>query len=305
MCIQNRLLSLIYRAVMLVLCLVGILPCLSFFGADFSPYMLLYYPILSTALYAVVLLIEIIVTIARLAKRGVKGTTHFVVHFKGALILMMLANILMVQFAGPSMPPAFGNTLSTALLHFVVPIMAFLSWLLLDLKGHYRFWGPIVWMLVPFGYYGVTLLAAIGGMRYYTGASYPYDFINPGVDGAGWAGVLVRVVIIAVIFMAVGFVFTILDRILGRIGKKSNTQPAAVGADGRAVYTAAGTANAPAGQPGQAPVQPVSTHSDAAVPVAPPPPIGQAAGAPVQLTPSQSDAAVPVAPPPGPGGPTS
>ncbi|NLW78451.1 MAG: Pr6Pr family membrane protein [Ruminococcaceae bacterium] len=288
MCIQNRLLSLIYRAVMLALCLVGVLPCLSFFGADFSPYMLLYYPILSTSLYAVVLLIEIIVTIARLSKRGIKGTTHFVVHFKGALILMLLANILMVQFAGQGMPPAFGNTLSMALLYFVVPIMAFLSWLLLDMKGHYRFWGPIVWMLVPFGYYGITLLAAIGGVHYYTGASYPYDFLNPGVDGAGWAGVLVRVVIIAVIFMAVGFVFTILDRILGRIGNPSARQPAVPGTPGKAVYTAGsaapasptpgGTAAPPTTQATQASVQPVASLSDAAVPVALPPPPGSPGG---------------------------
>lgn len=221
MYVRNMLAALVYRAVLFFLSIMSLLLVLGLSGGFYYAG-LLYYPVISNLLCAVICLAECIVTAMNLEKEGTRGTANFAPHFKGSLVLMMLSNIPVYFYLLEEMPLlASGTGLGTVLLHFVLPILVLLDWLLWDKKGNFSADDPLTWMLIPFSYFGITLFAAFCGIQYPGGSHYPYTFLNPGTDGSYWGPVLVSIVLLAVGFLAVGYLLFAVDKILARLGRRA------------------------------------------------------------------------------------
>lgn len=105
-------------------------------------------------------------------------------------------------------------------LHYVVPIMTLLDWVLFDEKGKMPVWGPFAWMSLVVGYLAVVMIGA-GPLGLYLGGGttgdvtrYPYTFLDPGIAGVGGVAAFCGVMLVA--FVVLGYVLFGIDRLLGR-----------------------------------------------------------------------------------------
>ena len=110
------------------------------------------------------------------------------------------------------------------ILHYVVPIMAVLDWLLFDEKGKMAVWGPFTWLSLAVAYVIVVMIGAgplgldLGGGTTAGITRYPYTFLDPAISGAGGVALFIGAMLVA--FVALGYLFFGIDRILGRIANR-------------------------------------------------------------------------------------
>jgi hypothetical protein len=124
-------------------------------------------------------------------------------------------------------PPGIRGV-ANMLLHYVVPIGSFGSWLLFEPKGRYRVREIVVWLSYPLLYAGACLV------RGHFDGFYPYWFLNPTKPvptGAGsMAGALLWIGILAGAFAIIGLVIKGLDFLLAKhTHDAGNNLPPAVG----------------------------------------------------------------------------
>lgn len=96
--------------------------------------------------------------------------------------------------------------ISMLLVHYVVPIMTISDWLLFDKKGSMKKTSPLIWAIGPLAYFAYIMVAAQMGGR------YPYPFID--VDMLGWSRVLVNGAGLTVFFIALGYGFVGIEKML-------------------------------------------------------------------------------------------
>ena len=105
-------------------------------------------------------------------------------------------------------------------LHYVVPIMTLLDWLLFDEKGRMPAWGPFAWLSLVLVYL-VFVMVAVGVFGVYMGGGvtadispYPYTFLDPAISGVG--GVIGFCAAMIAAFVVLGYAIFGIDRLLGR-----------------------------------------------------------------------------------------
>ena len=112
-----------------------------------------------------------------------------------------------------------GASMRTAILlvHTIVPVATILDWLLFDEKGRLQLASPLLWTIFPLAYFVYAMIASrIGGGIGYDGSRYPYPFIDADILGMG--RVLVNVALLTIFFVALGYAFVLVDRLLCRAG---------------------------------------------------------------------------------------
>ncbi|MEN6419125.1 MAG: Pr6Pr family membrane protein, partial [Clostridiaceae bacterium] len=139
----------------------------------------------------------------------------------GITVTWLVAHFMLGSFTmGPSL------RVSIRLVHYVVPILTILDWLLFDKKGQIKLTAPLLWTVFPLGYF-----AAIMGLAFFGKGVpfYPYPFMN--VEKQGLTRVLITVAVMLAFFIALGYLFILVDRLLekaeGKLLKKSPALPAA------------------------------------------------------------------------------
>ena len=221
MYIRNRMASLIYKICIVVACLISLVLNTGLINGTFAPYVLLYYTIASNLFCLIFYAAASIFTAINIANTGKYGVLRFAPHFKGAVVMSMVLTVVFffLVWGGSAGEYLSGLSLvSNIIAHFVIPLMVMVDWALFDRKG--RFFGsdPFIWMVIPFMYYGIVLVAAQMGMQYYGGLSYPYSFIDPSV--VRWAPVLVHVFVLTLAYLLVGYLLLGVDRFTGNHAKK-------------------------------------------------------------------------------------
>ncbi len=94
------------------------------------------------------------------------------------------------------------------LMHYAVPALVALFWLVFAPKGGLRRIDPLNWALLPLAYFPYALVRAqLDGF-------YAYPFIN--VAQLGWSRVLTNAAVIAVAFVLTGLALVWLDRKMAR-----------------------------------------------------------------------------------------
>ena len=109
-------------------------------------------------------------------------------------------------------------------MHYVVPTMALLDWLLFDEKGKMVVWGPFAWLSLAAVYLVVVMIGAgplgldLGGGTTTGISRYPYTFLDPGISGVGGVALFIGAMIVA--FILLGYVIFAIDKALGRVAKR-------------------------------------------------------------------------------------
>ena len=138
----------------------------------------------------------------------------------GILLTFLVFNILLAGAEGRD--PQANWRVGSLLAHVVLPIMYIADWVLFYERGKCKWYYPVASMAFPLVYVIFLLIHAIilkfdssiliPGTA--TPLIYPYFFVN--IETQGVSGVLMWVAVLAVAFIAVGFLFFGLDQ----LGKK-------------------------------------------------------------------------------------
>lgn len=103
------------------------------------------------------------------------------------------------------------------LLHYIIPMMYVIFWLVIIERGHLRWTHAINWQFFPIGY--AALSVAIGRIS----GGYPYPFLV--VEDLGWTAVLRNIFMILMCYIALSVIVIALDKVLfDRAGRGTRTE---------------------------------------------------------------------------------
>jgi hypothetical protein len=123
------------------------------------------------------------------------------------LSIVLVGVIYSLLLAGTVVLTA-GDKLANVIMHYVVPILTPLFWLIHAPKGRLRARDPLIWAAYPLAYLAYALVrGAVEGQ-------YPYGFLD--VGKIGWMATASNATAIAVGFLLAGYLIVWLDRQLAR-----------------------------------------------------------------------------------------
>ena len=219
--IKNRTAQLIFYTVYCTLGFVGFIASLGIFD-DISNVrwdFYVHFTNISNFLCIGVMLASLIQTVKK-KEDGYTGTAP-VLKFIGMLGILLTFLVFNIMLAG-NREPQLNWRIGSLLFHVFLPIMYIADWFLFYERKKVEWYYPIASIAFPLGYVIFLLIQAIilgfdssimvPGSE--TPLIYPYFFVNVETQGVG--GVIMWIVILAAAFVAVGYGFFGLDRLLGR-----------------------------------------------------------------------------------------
>ena len=221
---KNRTAQLIFQTVYCTLGLIGCVACLGIFDNvnlirwDFY----VHFTNVSNFFCIGIMLSELIQTAKK--KEDSYVATAPVLKFIGMLGILLTFLVFNILLAGAAdRDPLLNWRVGSILFHVVLPIMYIADWFLFYERRQCKWYYPLASVAFPSAYIAFLLIQAII-LKFNssilipttnTPLIYPYFFVN--LDTQGVSGVLTWSAILFVAFIAVGFLFFVLDR----VGKKT------------------------------------------------------------------------------------
>ncbi|KNY04883.1 hypothetical protein AKH00_14520 [Microbacterium sp. GCS4] len=221
--VNLRPLALAYRIVALVVILTGVVRNADLLTGDPSWTSFLYFTMVSDLICLVWMLLLVLRTARDLRSSGPRGTSTPSARWGGAV--MMAITVTMLIYVVVLVPTRIdaGDTdiysLTDTLIHIVTPALLIADWLLFVPKGAFRWVDPLLWTLIPFAYLAWSVVYGALGGEFVGGDRYPYPFLD--VDSLGIGGVLTWIAALTVALVAVGFVYVVVDRVLGVLARRA------------------------------------------------------------------------------------
>ena len=221
--IKNRTTQLIFQTIYCTLGLIGTVACLGIFDNikmirwDFY----VHFTNLSNFLCIGVMLAGLIQTIKKKEDSYVSAAP--ILKFIGVLGILLTFLVFNIMLAGQEgRDPQLNWRIGSLMFHVVLPIMYIADWFLFYERKQCKWYYPVASFSFPLAYVIFLLIQALI-LQFDTSILipttttpliYPYFFVN--LDTQGKGGVLMWIAILAVAFVAVGFLFYGLDRLLGK-----------------------------------------------------------------------------------------
>ena len=221
--IESRTFSIVWKVVLVCLCAWGLLDGSGILAGHYEDG----FPRMFTNVSNIAALIYFVCAIVWLVRRrDDEDAVTFAPQAKYTAMVSLLVTMLIAHFMLFDAMFRDGQVvMHLVVLHYVVPIMTILDWLLFDVKGKMPMWGPFAWLSLVLVYLVVIMVAA-GPLGLYMGGGttanisrYPYTFLDPGISGVG--GVVGFCAVMLVAFIALGFAIVGIDRLMARLGKRS------------------------------------------------------------------------------------
>lgn len=215
--IGNKALSILWKTAIAACAFVGLGLQIGIFKGELHLSSFKYFTNISNLLCMVYFLIDA-VFLSAVKKRD--GSVSWCPALKGVAMMGITVTWLVAHFMLGSFTMGSSLRVSIRLVHYVVPIMTILDWLLFDKKGQIKLTAPLLWTTFPLGYF-----AAIMGLAFFGKGVpfYPYPFMN--VEKQGLTRVLITVAVMLAFFLALGYLFVLLDRLLQKTEGKLLRKP--------------------------------------------------------------------------------
>lgn len=209
MYIRYKPLAVLWRMAIALVGTIALIAKLDLFGESFSLTSFHYFDILIT----IVTVIYYFVLSFWQASRPDNEKTCLLPSFKGTLMLSMcligLVSYLIVNRGRISDGLDF---LWANIIHYALPIVIVLDWILFDKKGDFKIWFPFIWCIPPF-LYTMTVYLAVYAFNGRVGiyGRFPYEFMNMDLNGAATTIAIIITMLLA--FIILGFAFFGLDQL--------------------------------------------------------------------------------------------
>ena len=207
--IKNKWARLIYSAVLAVLAISGVLG-----GYDGTFGIFMYYTYLSNIIVCVIFAVQTVFCVLEVTGRSTIRIPSSIKGFGALAILFTFLTVFLVlsPFSAPS-------DWLDARIHYIVPLMAFLEWIIFEPHGTMRFYHPMCWLFTPVAYFAYVLVLAISGIKYGEDDYFPYFFMD--VAEYGWGFVMGMLLMLAGVFLVFGYIMFGADKLISK--KKTHT----------------------------------------------------------------------------------
>ena len=105
------------------------------------------------------------------------------------------------------------HSFSNYCVHYAVPLLSLLNWLVFSDKNAIRYQWCIIWIIIPLIY---AVYATIRGLRgdiiEHTSSAYPYEFMD--IGKLGWGKFIRNCLVVTVFFVVVGFLLLFIRKLL-------------------------------------------------------------------------------------------
>lgn len=181
--------------------------------------MLSYYTLQSNVL-CLAMFIGIIVLI--ISKKDYRYNNIYYL-LKGAVLIAILVTAITYQLA--LAPNSFSMDIGTTnrywanmFVHVISPVMVLLDYILFDEKGNFKYYYPIIWLVLPLNYVlYVYTYSARGGRFFNIGGSREFAYFFLDYHQIGVRGVVFSITVIAITILLLSYVLVFLDR---KVSKK-------------------------------------------------------------------------------------
>lgn len=219
--IKNRTAQLIFQSFYCAFGVVGIAASLGLFDMVWRWDFYIHFTNLSNYLCIGIMFFELVQT----AKRKGDGfvSTLPLLKFIGCLAILLTFLVFNLLLANePTRDPALNYKVSSIVFHVILPIMFVADWVLFYERGKVKATYPVCSCAFPLLYAAFVFVHAWlykfdSSIPNFTNSGpfiYPYFFVN--LETLGWGGVGKWVAILSVCFVAVGYLFFALDRLLAK-----------------------------------------------------------------------------------------
>lgn len=227
MYIKSNRLNLIFRITYLFICGFGIVRHLSLDDKIKNINMLSYFTIQSNIVCFVVMLCSIWHSFASVKRGHYHDYAKLHLFLKGLALLMITITFLTYNMVltgrGFSMTGGYSARLSLndRIVHFIVPSLTWVEFLVFQPKGSFGKYAPFKWLLAPVIYFIFIMIKAryVSPATYGVGIKrYPYFFLD--VETYGVWYVIKYVLIFTAATLVIGYIIRTIDFILGMIYTK-------------------------------------------------------------------------------------
>lgn len=232
MYIKNKRVSLIYKAIALVVCIFGQILALDILHGNFRWNQILFYTNQSNILCLVYFLLSIVFVVKSIRNDGPDGPATFVPRVKGAIVMAITVTMLIYWFLLDGRLNALDTSstlglnklwpLTNYVVHLFVPLLTIVDWVLFDQKGKFKKMDPVKWLYIPLIYYIFALIVAQSGYLFHDQSRFPYFFIDS--DKLGVLGVIKYVIPLIVGFLLLGYTIYFVDRMLQKMSLKQRSK---------------------------------------------------------------------------------
>lgn len=220
--LRNKYIVLFYRLLFLTVCGYGLYVHSGLPEGALNPKMLLYYTILSNLVCFIYILCCFIKNIRQFKSWDSDDDIYVIFpRTKGAITMCITITFLVYHFVlAPTiytMYPTYNVFgLNDLIVHYFVPGMMILDWILFDKKNIFRKTEPILWLALPYAYLIFALVRGyFGGPIQSNGSKYPYFFLD--IDVLGIGGVSLYVGGLTLLALILGYIILLIDKGLNKI----------------------------------------------------------------------------------------
>lgn len=208
--INNRIASLVYRSIFVTFSFIGIFLSSQILEGTFNTHLFVYYTHLSNILCFVVMIIVLIHNYKKVINEPT-GHNEAICKIKGAATMAIMVTGVVYHFLLKDTSDPTFFTLDNIIVHYIVPIMFVLDWLIFDKKKSLTILDPLTWIIIPLVYLTYALIrGAIVGPN--NELQYAYFFID--VNQYGYGGVLLWAIGLTILFVAFGYFMWFIDKII-------------------------------------------------------------------------------------------
>ncbi len=203
--IKDRKISIIYKSLILVSAILGILLQCEIGTNNFS---LISFRMFTTLSNLAVAIFYFTYVVSEIRKPNSAINSIKFKYFKFLITMSIMLTGLVAHFMLKGLFDEMDDIVKAGLvlLHYVVPIATFLDWLLFDIKGQTTKLMPLFSAIFPIVYVIVSMFAA----EFISGeGKYPYPFLD--VDTLGIKVVLINIVLLSIAYFVVGYLGVFID----------------------------------------------------------------------------------------------
>ena len=218
---KSRTAQLIFQTFYFTLAVVACIGSVGFYDMKFSSDFYIYFTNLSNYICAGIMLAELVQTARKRGDGYVKTAPrlHFICML-GLVLTFMVFNLMLAR--DPAREPALNYKVECILCHIVLPVLFVADWIVFYEHGRVDWKLPLQSALFPLGYLAFVLVHAAlwrfdSSFMNYAGTDpiiYPYFFLNP--ERVGIGGMVMWIFALLVGFVAGGFLFMLVDRLLAK-----------------------------------------------------------------------------------------
>lgn len=216
MYIKNKFISICYKIILTLICLISVLFNTGILTGKAKLISFTYFTTLSNLLCGTYFLLSIIFLIIHYKD---SSTYTFSPTLKGIVIMCIMITCLISNFIIKIEYNFSITTFFSFNLHCTVPIMALFDWVLFDQKGNFKKYSPLTWTILPYLYLIITMICGIftSGLGNRKNSKYPYFFLD--IDKIGFNGLIINIVFLSICFIILGYFIYFIDY---KLSKKSS-----------------------------------------------------------------------------------